>query len=145
MLKRLLTHIYNRTKQYPSGVPMVYVPPVARCLDDNLLLASCNSQQKFARVCTVFEFRCFLITNLETPVPVKEGMGLDPAPSLGAIFCSLMLQGVKVVHSVLECSDRRGNYIQVLVMAPGPLIKLTKIIHQSPVAILCERATRAAI
>ena len=134
LLKSALTHVYNITKLYPLGVPLVYVPPVARCIDLNLLTAACISQGKFARTSCVLEFRCFL-RNLDCPVTVRETMSGLGTTTLREVFrCSINYAGQHVFHSTLECADRRGDYIHAIVMPPPKREKLAQVILQSPVA-----------
>lgn len=46
-LKRNMTTLYNHSKTYPLGVPMVYVPTVAKCIDSQLLMEAGCSQTRF--------------------------------------------------------------------------------------------------
>ena len=134
-LKRALTVIYNTRKSYPLGVPMVYVPPVNRCLDDDLLRQACDSQVRFQMVAASFEFRCFLSTDLGFKVKLKSGR--DKAATLGEVFRKFIKQGESpVFHSVIECSDSSGSkYIHALVMPSSKRLRLARAIFQSPVAV----------
>jgi len=134
-LKRALTIIYNTRKTYPLGVPMVYVPPVNRCLDEELLRQACDSQVKFQTIVASFEFRCFLSTDLGFKVKVKPGR--DKVATLGDLFRKGIKQGESpVFHSVIECSDLSGRkYIHALVMPSSKRLSLARAIFKSPVAV----------
>lgn len=134
LVKRSLMLLYNRLKQYPSAVPMVYVPPVNRCIDDNLLREANESQVKFLQIVQVFDLRCFLSPSLDSKVTMKPDR--DLALTLGEFLRKgIVLEESPIFHSVIECLDQSGvRYIQALVM-PIPLkSNLARVICKSPVA-----------
>jgi hypothetical protein len=144
LLKRILTQLYNRTKVYPAGLPMVYVPPVNRCVDRDLLKSACDSQIKYLEAITVYEFRCFRHTDLSASIPViREGTEGVPS-TLWEVFHSVMVDSVRIFHSTLECIDRRGAYIQVVVM-PIRARELAKTIFNSPVAFFRQYFTQETL
>ena len=140
-LKRTLTYIYNQSKTYPLGVPMVYVPPVARCVDKNLILNAGGSQHKFNKIVLALEFRCLLERDLDKKLTVKESP-ITMHPDKGKLSTlrdlfrfGVMVAGGSVFHSILQCTDYSGDsYILALVMPSGPRVKLARAILQSPVA-----------
>ncbi len=139
LLKRILTQLYNREKLYPAHLPMAYVPPVSRCVDKGLLKAACDSQLKYLEAYNWYEFRCFKQTDLLAPIPLRPELSEDgikeATTTLWELFNQVKVDSVRVFHSVLECEDRRGVYIQAVVMPlPSPCRDLAKTVHTSPVA-----------
>lgn len=135
ILKRSLTLIYNKNKAYPLGVPMVYVPPVNKCLDEDLLRHACESQLKFQSMVSAFEFRCFVTTDLSRQVQLQPDKG--QASTLGDFLRkTISFEATSVFHSVIECSDSSGgSYVHALVMPSAKKLKVAKTIFKSPVAV----------
>jgi hypothetical protein len=149
LLKRVLTQLYNRTKVYPAHLPMAYVPPVTRCVDKDLLLAACGSQLKYLEAYTSYDFRCFKHTDLFVALPLHKELaeeGKEATSQLWDLFHSIQVDSVHTFHSILECEDRRGAYIQAIVMpVPVPCRDLAKTVHASPVAFFRQFFTQATL
>lgn len=133
LVKRCLTQIYNREKEYPLGVPMVYVPPISRCIDQDLIHAAFHSQAKFTECSELLSFRCFISTDLDGALPIKE-VDRDTSQTLREVFHSIKVDQASgpVFHAVLECIDQTGTpYVLAVTKFRQDLAKL---IYTSPVA-----------
>jgi len=115
VLKRTMTNLYYQSKIFPLGVPMVYVPPVAKCINTQLLIDACGSQTRFNQLVMVMDFRCFLQTNLDTNLVVKE-FPITMHPDKGKLSTlrglfkfGARLEEKPVFHSVLQCVDMQGE------------------------------------
>ncbi len=150
LLKRILTQLYNRDKLYPAQLPMAYVPPVTRCVDKGLLKAACESQLKYLEAYTAYDFRCLRHTDLSKPIPLRSEPleeGQEAATTtLWEVFHQVKVDSVRIFHSVVECEDRRGVYIQAIVMPlPSACRDLAHTVYTSPVAFFRQFFTEATL
>ena len=79
-VRRVLVHLYNKKKEYPLQINMVFIPPPSRCVDQNLPFQACASHNSFLKAMRTYVFAPFKPTfNVETPIQLK------PETSIGAL------------------------------------------------------------
>jgi hypothetical protein len=77
-VRQALVYLYNKHKAYPMHIPMVFIPPPGRCVDQQLPVKACHSQNAFLRVHRIHVFSPFKLDfYLGSPIAVKDSTSLE--------------------------------------------------------------------